>query len=134
MSFGLGGVAALTDALMAAGCAFLFMLLPFLCRAAGAGDVKMISAAAAFLGFRYVPFFLLATSFAGLAVALVMILLKQVSAARLKHAFRTLFDIGYDRKAGKAALPPKDDERARIPFGCAIALGAWATLVQEALT
>lgn len=133
MALGLGGAAALVDALMAAGCAFLFLILPFLMRAAGAGDVKMLAAAAAFLGLREVPFFLLATSFAGLAVALVMIFMKQVSSARLKHAFRTLFDWRYDRKAGKAALPPKDDERARIPFGCAIALGAWATLVQEAL-
>lgn len=132
MALGLGGVAALVDALMAAGCAFLFLILPFLMRAAGAGDVKMLAAAAAFLGLREVPFFLLATSFAGLVVALVMILMKQVSSARLKHAFRTLFDWRYDRKAGRAALPPKDDERARIPFGCAIALGAWATLIMEA--
>ena len=134
LSFIFGGVAALTDALLAAGCAFLFLILPFLLRAAGAGDVKMLAAAAAFLGLREVPFFLLATSFAGLLVAFVMILMKQVSSARLKHAFRTLFDWRYDRKAGRAALPPKDDERSRVPFGCAIAIGAWATLIMEALS
>ena len=133
MAFGYGGVPALTDALMAAGGAFLFLIIPFLLRAAGAGDVKMLAAAAAFLGLHTVPFFLLATSFAGLLVAIVMICMRQVTAARLKHAFRTLFDWRYDRKAGKAALPPKDDERARVPFGCAIALGTWATLLMEAL-
>ena len=133
MAFGFGGMPALADSLMAAGCAFLFLIIPFLLRAAGAGDVKMLAAAAAFLGMRNVPFFLLATSFAGLFVAIVMVFMRQVSTARLKHAFRTLFDWRYDRKAGRAALPPKDDERARIPFGCAIAIGVWATLVMEAL-
>jgi len=133
MAFGLGGVPRLVDSLLAAGCAFLFLIIPFLMRAAGAGDVKMLAAAAAFLGLHTVPFFLLATSFAGLLVAIVMICMRQVTAARLKHAFRTLFDWKYDRKVGKAALPPKDDERARVPFGCAIALGTWVTLLMEVL-
>lgn len=133
MAFGLGGLPALCDSLLAAGAGFLFLFLPFLLRAAGAGDVKMIAAAAAFLGLNNVFFFLMATSFGGLFVALVMICMKQVTSARLKHAFRTLFDWRYDRKAGLAALPPKDDERARVPFGCAIAIGAWATLLMEVL-
>ena len=133
MACGIGGIPALMDALMAAGCGFLFLVIPFLLHAAGAGDVKMLAAAAAFLGLHAVPFFLLATSFAGLFVAIVMIFMRQVTAARLKHAFRTLFDWRYDRKAGKAVLPPKDDERARVPFGCAIAIGTWATLIMEAL-
>ena len=132
LAAGLGGLSALADALAAAVCGFLFLFLPFLLRAAGAGDVKMISAAAAFIGLSRVPLFLLATSFAGLLVAAAMIALKQVSSARLRHAFRTLFDWRYDRAAGRAALPPKDDERARVPFGCAIALGAWSTLLLEA--
>lgn len=133
LAFALGGMPAFVNAFLAAACGFLFLLLPFLLRAAGAGDVKMLAAAAAFLGLPRVPFFLLATSFGGLAVALVMICMRQVSAARLKHCFRTLFDWRYDRKAGRAALPPKDDERARVPFGCAIALGTWATLLWELL-
>lgn len=131
MAAGFGGVPAVVDALMAAGCGFLFLFIPFLVRAAGAGDVKMITSAAAFLGLAQVPFFLMATSFAGLFVAVVMICMRQVTAARLKHAIRTLFDWRYDRAAGKAALPPKDDERARVPFGCAIAVGVWATLIME---
>ena len=116
----------------AAGVAVLFLLLPFLVRAAGAGDVKMLAACGAFLGLRSMPMFLMAVSFAGLFVALWMICRRQVTAARLKHAFRTLFDWRYDRKAGKAALPTRDDERARVPFGVAIAIGAWATLIAEA--
>ena len=92
----------------------------------------MLAACGAFLGLRSMPMFLMAVSFAGLFVALWMICRRQVTAARLKHAFRTLFDWRYDRKAGKAALPTRDDERARVPFGVAIAIGAWATLIAEA--
>ena len=131
---GLGGWSGFLDALAAAGCGVLFLILPFLLRAAGAGDVKMLAACAAFVGMAQLPFFLMAVSFAGLFVALVMIAMKQVSAARLKHAFRTLFDWRYDRKAGKAAISKQDDERARVPFGCAIAIGTWATLVNEWLS
>lgn len=133
LAAGFGGLAGFLDSLEAAGCGVLFLILPYLFRAAGAGDVKMLAACASFVGMRQVPFFLMAVSFAGLFVALAMIFLRQVSAARLKHAFRTLFDWRYDRKAGAAAIPTKDDERARIPFGCAIALGTWATLIQEAM-
>jgi prepilin peptidase CpaA len=133
MAAGLGGLPGFLDSLAAAGCGVLFLILPFLLRAAGAGDVKMLAACAAFVGMRQVPFFLLAVSFAGLAVAIVMVLMRQVSAARLKHAFRTLFDWRYDRKAGAAAIPKRDDERARVPFGVAIAIGTWATLIQEAI-
>jgi len=134
LAAGFGGVPGFLDSLAAAGCGVLFLILPFLLRAAGAGDVKMLAACAAFVGMRQVPFFLLAVSFAGLLVAIAMILMRQVSAARLKHAFRTLFDWRYDRKAGAAAIPTRDDERARVPFGVAIAIGTWATLVEEAIS
>ena len=120
------------DGVAAAGVAVLFLILPFLVRAAGAGDVKMLAACGAFIGLRSMPLLLMAVSFAGLFVALWMLCRRQVTAARLKHAFRTLFDWRYDRRAGKAALPAKDDERARVPFGVAIAIGTWATLIVEA--
>ena len=122
-----------TDALGAAGIAVAFLIIPFLVRAAGAGDVKMLAACGAFLGMRWMPLFLMAVSFAGLFVALAMLFMRKVTAARLKHAFRSVFDWTYDRAAGKAALPPKDDERARVPFGIAIAIGTWLTLITEAV-
>ena len=134
MAAGLGGLSGFLDSLAAAGCGVLFLILPFLCRAAGAGDVKMLAACAAFVGLGNVPFFLMAVSFAGLFVAVAMVFARQVTAARLKHAFRTLFDWRYDRKAGAASIPAKDDERARVPFGVAIAIGTWATLIQEAMS
>ena len=128
---GWGGWRGFTDALGAAGIAVAFLLIPFLVRAAGAGDVKMLAACGAFLGVRWMPLFLMAVSFAGLFVALAMLFTRQVTAVRLKHAFRSVFDWTYDRKAGKAALPPKSDERGRVPFGIAIAVGVWVTLGME---
>ena len=130
---GWNGLHGFTDALGAAGIAVAFLLIPFLVRAAGAGDVKMLAACGAFLGMRWMPLFLMAVSFAGLFVALAMLFMRKVTTARLKHAFRCVFDWRYDRAAGKAALPPKDDERARVPFGIAIALGTWLTLITEAV-
>ena len=129
--FGFGGVGGLVDGLEAAGVCVLFLLLPFLVRAAGAGDLKMLAACGAYAGMRLVLPFLLAVSFAGFFVALAMLLSRKVGAARMKHAFRSIFDWRYDRKAGRAALPPREDEGNRVPFGIAIAVGLEASLVME---
>ena len=125
------GWSGLKDGILAVCIAVGFLLIPFLIRAAGAGDVKMLAACGAFIGLRWTPVFLMAVSFAGLFVAAWMLCCRQVTVARLKHAFRCLFDWRYDRKAGRAAIPAKDDERARVPFGVAIAIGTWATLIAE---
>ena len=131
LDFGWAGVRGLVDGLEAAGVCALFLLLPFLVRAAGAGDLKMLAACGAFVGMRGVMPLLLYVSFAGFFVALAMIVVRKAGAARLKHAFRTLFDWRYDRAAGKAALPPKEDESGRVPFALAIAAGMAALLVTE---
>lgn len=132
VQFGWGGVAGLVDGLEAAGVCVLFLLIPFLVRAAGAGDLKMLAACGAFIGMRQVLLLLLSVSFAGFFVAVGMLVTRKVGAARMKHAFRSLFDWRYDRKAGRAALPPREDEGNRVPFGLAIAIGTLATLVLEA--
>jgi prepilin peptidase CpaA len=133
VQFGWGGAASLLDGLSAAGVCVLFLLLPFLVRAAGAGDLKMLAACGAFVGMKQVLLLLLAVSFAGFFVAVAMIITRKVGMTRLKHAMRCLFDWRYDRVAGRAALPPKEDEGNRIPFGVAIAIGTWATLIMEAV-
>lgn len=130
--FGWAGVAGLIDGLKAAGVCALFLLLPFLVRAAGAGDLKMLAACGAFAGMRGVLPLLLYVSFAGFFVALAMIVARRAGAARLKHAFRSLFDWRYDRAAGRAALPPKEDEAGRVPFGLAIAIGMLVLMATEA--
>jgi len=130
---GFGGMSGFLDGLAAAGIAVLFLIIPFLVRAAGAGDLKMLAACGAFVGSREMPFLLLAVSFAGLVVAVPLLIMRKVSAARLKHAVRCILDWRYDRAAGREALPPKSDEKVRVPFGIAIAIGTWATLIMEAL-
>ena len=130
---GWSGLSGFVDGLSAAGICILFLLIPFLVRAAGAGDLKMLAACGAFVGMKSVLLLLLCVSFAGFFVAVGMLVTRKVGAARLKHAFRTLFDWRYDRKAGLAALPPKEDEGNRIPFGLAIALGTLATLMIQLL-
>lgn len=131
VQLGWGGIAGLMDGLEAAGACVLFLLIPFLVRAAGAGDLKMLAACGAFIGMRQVLLLLLSVSFAGFFVAVGMLVTRKVGAARMKHAFRALFDWRYDRVAGRAALPPREDEGNRVPFGLAIAIGTLATLVLE---
>lgn len=133
VQFGWGGVEGLLDGLEAAGVCVLFLLIPFFVRAAGAGDLKMLAACGAFVGMRQVLLLLLAVSFAGFFVAVGLLVTGKVGVPRMKHAFRCLFDWRYDRAAGRAALPSKEDEGNRVPFGVAIALGTLATLILEAV-
>lgn len=108
-------------------CAAL-LIIPFLVHAAGGGDVKMLFAVGCIFGSSLAMELLLCISVAGLLLAPLMILAGKASGGRLKHWFRCVFDWRYDRAAGRAALPPKDNERYRVPFGIAIAAGTWATL------
>lgn len=109
----------------------LFLLLPFVLRAAGGGDVKMLFAVGCALGVSRAMELILFTSLAGLALMLAMLVWGHVDPSRLRHFLRSAFDWRYDRKAGRAALTPKDSERCRVPFGVAIAAGAWAALIWE---
>lgn len=128
---GFGGWGGFLDGLTAAGIVSALIIPLVLIRAAGSGDWKMMAAAAALIGLRALPLFLFACSVAGLIVMIVMLCCHQVSGVRLKHYFRCAFDWTYDRVAGKAALPPKDDKRVSIPFGVAIAIGAVTTVGLE---
>lgn len=109
----------------------LFLLLPFAMRAAGGGDVKMLAAVGCALGLERVVETILFTSIAGLLLMGVFLIWGNADSSRLKHIFRSAFDWRYDRQAGRGALPPKDSERCRVPFGVAIAVGAWTALLWE---
>lgn len=129
---GFNGIGGLADGICAAGVAVLFLLVPVLIRAAGAGDLKMLAAAGAFLGLRMMPLYLMAVSLSGIFVLAGLVLASPFARARMVHLLRCAFDWRYDRKAGAEALPPKEDERMRVPFGIAIAIGTWLALSVEA--
>ncbi len=111
---------------VAACLAGVFLLIPFLLRGAGGGDVKMLFAAGAMVGWTGLLPMLVYMSLAGVAIGVVMLLWGSLDASRLRHCFRCCFDWRYDRKAGKAALPPRESEQVRIPFALAIAVGMLA--------
>lgn len=129
LAFRLGwGVPFFLDGLCGALFCGAFLLIPMLMHAAGAGDVKMLTACGAVCGLSGSLHFLLATSLAGLVLVVVMLGLRLADGARLKHYARMLFDWRYDRAAGRESLPPREAEKARIPFGIAIAAGLWIIL------
>ena len=125
------GVDYLALSLLTAFLSSLFLLLPFFLRAAGAGDVKMLFVAGFIAGPGNTLNLILLISFAGLFLAVIMLLLKKTNPARLKHYCRCLFDFTYDRAAGKKALPSAGDESCRVPFGVAIAAGLILNLLVQ---
>ena len=106
----------------------LFLLIPFLLGGAGGGDLKMLTAVGCLGGLHRIPLLLFNTSGIGFVLAVGMLVAGKADGSRLKHWARCVFDWRYDRKAGREALPSKTDERVRLPFGVAIAIGFWLTL------
>ena len=108
---------------------FSFLLIPFLLRGAGAGDVKMLFAVGCIVGYPNIFLALIWISLCGIVLGLVMTFSGHLDWARVKHYSRCLIDFKYDKAAGKAALPDASQEKVRIPYGVAIAFGTWLTLV-----
>ena len=129
---GFHGAGGLADGLCAAGIAVLFLLIPCLIRAAGAGDLKMLAACATFVGVRLMPLFLMVVAFSGLFVLFGLLFVNPAARARMRHLLRSVFDWRYDRKAGAAALASAKKGEVGVPYGVAIALGMWLTLASEA--
>lgn len=124
--FGLSG---LTQSFAGAAISFLFLIVPWLYGAVGGGDVKMMAASGAAVGFDGVLLMIMVTSVAGLVLAVGFILAGAVSTVRLRHLVRCAVDVRYDRRAGAASLPAKTDERLRIPFSLPISLGMLSVLI-----
>ena len=93
------------------------------------GDVKMLFACGILAGMGNIMNFLFFMSIAGFILSLIMWFAGRVDMSRVKHYVRCVFDWGYDRRSGRESLPSRDNERCRIPFGVAIAVGVWATFV-----
>ena len=126
--FGFGGWPYLLNGLLGGAVAGGLLLIPFLIRAAGGGDLKYLFTGGLLVGFPAVFPMLFLTSLAGLVLGLFMQLSGRLDGSRLKHCFRCLFDWRYDRKKGAEKLPDRENEKVRIPFGTAISAGIWLTL------
>ena len=126
---GFGGWPFFVDGFAAAAGAGAFLLVPFLMRGAGGGDVKMLFAAGAIVGWSRLLPMLWVTSLAGMVMGVALLATGHLDGARLKHVMRCAFDWRYDRKAGELSLPPKESARFRIPFSIPIAVGMIVVLV-----
>lgn len=126
---GYGGWPLFIDGFAAAAVAGLFLLIPFLARGAGGGDVKMLFAAGAIVGWGRVFAMLWMTSLAGVVMGVLMLAAGSLDGSRLRHFMRSAFDWRYDRKAGAMALAPKDSARFRIPFSVPIAVGVFVAQI-----
>ncbi len=122
------GAPGLVAAFAAASVAGLFLVLPWLMRAAGGGDVKMMFAAGAAVGWGGLLDLLILTSLAGMVMAITLLAAGAVSSVRVSHFIQSILNPWYDRKAGSATLPSRVDERVRMPFSMAIAIGMMTTL------
>lgn len=126
---GYGGWPLFLDGFAAAAVAGAFLLLPFLLKGAGGGDVKMLFGAGALVGWNPLLVMLWATSVAGVVMGIGMLAFGRLDGARLRHYVRCGVDWRYDREAGAAALPPKDSDRARVPFSVPITAGMLVALL-----
>lgn len=124
-----GGLSGFCDGLLGGLVCGGFLMIPYMLKSAGGGDVKMLFAAGVITGFRFAFTELLFVSLIGLLVGLIMVCFGLVTTARLRHCLRIVFDWRYDRKKGAENLPKKTDERTRVPFGVAIAAGTVLTLL-----
>ena len=128
-SFFCRGVPPIGNALLGGAIAAGLLVIPFLLRAAGGGDLKFLFAGGLLVGFPAVFPMLMLTSVFGLLLGIAMQIAGLVDPARLKHFLRSAFDWRYDRAEGRKNLPPRENERCRVPFGVAIAAGIWVTLL-----
>ena len=102
-----------------------FLLLPFIMRGAGAGDVKMFFAVGCLAGYPRVFVVMVLASVFGLVLGIGMLIAGKADGARLRHWFRCCTQWNYDREEGRKALPDQSQEAVRIPFGVAIAAATW---------
>ncbi len=126
--FGYGGLPMFLDGFAAGFIAGLFLFIPFLLRSAGGGDVKMLFAAGAIVGWSGLLSLLWITSLAGFILAVLMMFVGAVNTKRLKHFMQCVFNPNYDKKIGRANLPSKNDKMSKVPFSIPISVGLLITL------
>lgn len=116
----------------AAGLGFIFALPFFLAGGLGGGDVKLMTAVAAFLGLDRLLAGLLVMALAGVAMALLAVARRGVLLKTLANVHVVLLTLGRTTFTGwkgaesQAAVHMERDGAVTIPYGVAIALGGIA--------
>jgi len=109
----------ITNSLLGFAIAFFPALLMFVLNSLGGGDVKLLAAIGAWIGFPMIVDVLVYSAIAGGGMALILIIWKGLFWSLIKEFFIKLFS-----KKSNTALTIN---KMRIPFGVAIALGTgWA--------
>lgn len=115
----IGGLVGVTDSLMGAAMGGGLLLVCYLARWLGAGDVKLMAAMGALLGFGGVLWALFYTAVVGGALGVGILVWKGKLLWGLKRAFSL-----------RALLHPEEvEERITVPYGFAIAVGTLLTVV-----
>ena len=120
----LGGWRGLLSSLGAAAIVFLLVLGFFAIDAMGAGDLKLMTAVAAFAAMPYVFQVLFWTSIAGGIMALGLITWKRQFGKRIGNVWMLVMHHFHSGLVPKPELRMDSPDALRMPYGPAIALGA----------
>ena len=123
-----GGRSGAYESFRGCGLGLALMMLPFLLKGVGGGDVKLMAAIGALKGTQFVFFTFLFTAVAGgLIVVAVAILKKDAGIRKSDFTYAVLTAL-----SGPAAGGVRRDEgksRSTIPYACAISAGAAAAFL-----
>lgn len=119
-----GGRDALLDSLSGFALAFVPCFLLYLSGGLGGGDVKMMAAVGALMGFHFTASAMLTSIFVGAAIAVLIVIWEGRIVTTLKYLGWRLF--GWGRGTSFETEAP-----AQVPFGVAICLACVLTLIES---
>ncbi|WP_461211313.1 A24 family peptidase [Desulfocurvus sp. DL9XJH121] len=125
----LGGPTGLLNSFYGLGLGLGVMLIPYLMGVMGAGDVKLMAAAGAFLGPQGALAAFIFTSLAGGVYALVVLSLHMTVFKRVASSIKD--SMGLMAVTGRWIYSPQDTEGAlpKLAYGVAIAVGTTAAMI-----
>jgi prepilin peptidase CpaA len=125
----LGGWRDLLSAVAAAMGTFFFLAIFYRLRTMGGGDVKLMTAVAAFAAMDHVFLEMFCTALAGGMIALGIILWKRQLGKRLTNVFLILLHHFHAGISQHPELSLDSPDALTMPYGTAIAVGSMAVLV-----
>ena len=112
------------DSFLGLAFAFVPFFLLYLSGGLGGGDVKLMSAVGALMGFEFTALAMVNSVFVGALIALLIVIWEGRIRATLRYFRDTFFHL-FRRGSPRPVL----DARTQVPFGVAICLASFMTLV-----